>query len=102
MKKLFIIFVIFGSIFAGCTLDAEYSVIYHATDNDTYGFPPIDDKKYKSGEVAIVLGEGTLGKPGYIFLNWNTNREGTGDSYNSGDRITITRTIFLYAMWTEE
>jgi hypothetical protein len=98
MKKLFAVFVVFGLFFAGCSPDAEYSVIYHA-DDDTYGFPPIDDKKYKSGEEAIVLGKHTLDKPGFSFLNWNTNREGTGESYEIGGRIIITRTVFLYAMW---
>jgi hypothetical protein len=98
MKKLFVVFIVFGLFFAGCTYDAEYSVVYHA-DNDTTGFPPIDNKKYKSGEEAIVLGKHTLAKEGFSFRNWNTNWEGTGSSYEIGDRIIITRTIFLYAMW---
>jgi hypothetical protein len=100
MKKLFAVFIVFGLIFMGCPPDpnAEYSVIYHA-DDDTSGYPPNDNNKYKSGEEAIVLGQHTLLKEGYSFKNWNTNWEGTGNSYEVGDTITITRTIFLYAIW---
>jgi hypothetical protein len=100
MKKLLALLVIFGLIFAGCSLDpdTEYSVIYHA-DDTPYGFPPTDNKKYKSGEEAVVLGKHTLEKPEYTFLNWNTNQEGSGNSYDIDDKIIITKIVFLYAMW---
>jgi hypothetical protein len=105
MKKLLIILITFGLIFTGCPEpdpDAEYSVVYHGTGADEGGFPPTDDKKYKSGEKAVVLDKHTLYKTGYTFKDWNTNWEGTGDSYNVGDTITITRTVWLHAMWEED
>jgi hypothetical protein len=99
MKKLLVIFVTFGLIFIGCPEpDGEYSVIYHG-DNDTYGYPPIDSKKYKYDEEAVVLDKYTLYKAGYTFKSWNTSRDGTGTSHEAGGRIKITGTIFLYAMW---
>jgi hypothetical protein len=104
MRKLLVIFIVVGFIFIGCSEPGgEYSVIYHADDNDTYGYPPIDSKKYKYDEEAVVLGKYTLGnKHGYAFKNWNTSRDGKGTSYEPGGIIKITGTIFLHAIWEAE
>ena len=106
MRKLLVLAVLvaFGLSFTGCEADpdATYKVIYDANDanGSTYGFPPTDPNQYKSGMEAIVLDKGTLVKEGAAFKNWNTNRDGSGDSYEVGDTIKITdRNIFLYAIW---
>ena len=81
--------------------DRLYSIIYHGNGN-TYGFSPVDPNEYTTGMDAVVLDKGTLVKTGYTFLHWNTRSDGTGDSYTSGDTITINYTnIFLYAVWVE-
>ena len=107
MKKLLVILIAFGLIFAGCPEpdpDAEYSVIYHG-NNSTYGNVPIDNNKYKYGDKAVVLTKHTLGRIvdeiEYTFKNWNTKSDGSGDSYEPDDTIEITRTIFLHAMWNQ-
>jgi hypothetical protein len=98
MKKLLVILVAFGLIFAGCSHDGEYSVTY--LDNSrTSGFPPIDDKIYKYDDEAVVLGQHTLLKEGYTFKNWNTKNDGSGTSYAPGSKVKINGAVFLYAMW---
>ena len=103
MRKIAVLSVLVAfALFAGCKSDpdATYRVIYNSNDTNTYGFPPNDNNQYASGEEAVVLGQNTLSKPGFTFEGWNTNRDGTGDSYVVGDRITITdRDVFLYAIW---
>jgi uncharacterized repeat protein (TIGR02543 family) len=101
MKKLFAILVILGLIFAGCTFDGEVSVVYHG-NGETSGFPPTDDNKYKVSEEAEVLGQGILLKEGYTFKNWNTKKDGSGTSYEVGQKITIKGQVTLYAQWEQE
>ena len=105
MRKLLLLAVLvaFGLSFTGCEADpdATYKVLYY-DNGSTSGFSPIDPNQYKSGMEAIVLGKGTLEKRGAEFKNWNTNRDGSGDSYEVGEKITITdRNVFLYAIWIE-
>lgn len=104
MKKLLAIFVALGLIFTGCPEpdpDAEYSVTYLSNDS-TSGYAPTDDKKYKSGDEATVLGQHTLLRTGYTFTSWNTKSDGTGTSYIPGSQITITGAVFLHPVWVPE
>lgn len=39
-------------------------------------------------------------RDGYSFDGWNTESDGTGDSYYSGDSILLTEDLILYAQWT--
>ena len=105
MRKLavLVILIAFGLSFAGCKgdPDATYRVTYLANTTGTYGTVPVDPNQYTSGEEAVVRGKGTLGKEGYAFDSWNTNADGSGDTYVDGDTITITGAVFLYAIWAE-
>jgi hypothetical protein len=102
MKKICLLLVVVLSIvlFAGCKIDpdATYTVTYMGND-ETSGFAPSDNNQYKSGEEATILGQGTLLRTGYNFLNWNTKSDGTGEPYSPGDTITINGAVFLYAIW---
>ena len=102
MKKLSLLLVVVLAlvVFAGCKNDpdATYTVTYYSNGANS-GFPPSDNNQYKTGEEATILGQGTLLRTGYEFLNWNTKSDGTGDSYSPGDTITIKGAVFLYAIW---
>ena len=106
MKKMFVLvfLIITGLFFFGCEIDPNtvFKVIYHGNGSD-YGFPPMDVNEYKSGMEAVVLGENTLSKTGYTFQGWNTKADGSGDSYNAGDKIEIIKlNRFLYAVWVKD
>ena len=36
---------------------------------------------------------------GYTFTGWNTNEDGTGESFENGASVTITDNLSLYAQW---
>jgi len=102
MKKL--IFILLAVVLVGCESDpdATYSVLYYG-NGETSGFPPVDRNSYLSEETAVVKGSGSLLKTGYQFVNWNTKKDGSGVTYNSGDVITIKNiNVFLYAVWEKE
>ena len=105
MRKICLLLVVVLAmiLLAGCSHDpdATYKVTYYG-GADTTGFPPTDDNQYKSGDEATVLGPGILKKEGYTFQNWNTNRDGSGDPYSEGDKITIKGAVFLYAVWIKQ
>lgn len=53
--------------------------------------------------ICTVSGAGWLQKDGYFFNGWNTEKDGSGDSYSEGDRIRVTtQSITLYAQWKEK
>ena len=55
----------------------------------------------KSGFKFENAAENSLTRSGYKFLNWNTKADGTGTSYNPGDRVG-SGDIVLYANWVNE
>ncbi|WKY48993.1 cadherin-like beta sandwich domain-containing protein [Eubacteriaceae bacterium ES3] len=40
--------------------------------------------------------------PGYTFIEWNSESDGSGTSYAPGDSITVSEDITLYAIWTAD
>jgi hypothetical protein len=66
-------------------------------------------KATDSNAVVVEAGDSeanryTLPEPereGYHFLEWNTKRDGSGDSYFAGETIRI-RNMTLYAIWEKE
>jgi len=79
-----------------------YTVTYNGNTN-TSGSVPVDSSSpYLDGSNVKVLGNtGTLAKIGYKFIGWNTQANGFGRSYLSGQQFTIfTADITLYAQWT--
>jgi len=101
-KSFFAVLLVLAIILVGCsgpdTEGKTYRIIYNA--NGAEGFPPVDNRLYASGEVAVVMDKNTLRKDGYEFQNWNTKKEGDGIAYNVGAAITVKNiNIFLYAIW---
>ena len=50
--------------------------------------------------VAQKLKINSFSKKGYIFYSWNTEQDGTGESYADRESITIDHNIDLYAQWS--
>lgn len=61
----------------------------------------IDDVVLK-GEEAVIKGESLFSRVGYTLSGWNTESDGTGESYQFGTTITLDETFTLYAIWQAE
>lgn len=58
-----------------------------------------DATAYTPGEIATVKANGYT-RDGCTFTGWNTEPDGRGAPYKTGDRITMTGNVVLYAQWT--
>lgn len=92
-------------------LGAENLVLYAQWEEENYtvtydvggakGTAPVDSKTYVLGESVTVLGH-TLTKDGYQFAGWNTEKDGSGKLYQTGNTFAITEgNLVLYAQWTQ-
>ena len=76
--------------------------LYYYGNGHTSGLVPGDINDYDDGDSAIVLGNiGNLEKDGYTFSFWNTNKDGSGTTYQPGQVFTIHRNLEneLFAKW---
>jgi uncharacterized repeat protein (TIGR02543 family) len=53
---------------------------------------------YPGGVQVPILGQGSLTRPGYTFMGWNTDASGNGIPYTTGYTFT-SKNITLYALW---
>ena len=77
--------------------NTEYTVRYEP--NGGVGNAYEDSTLYLNGQQASVKSN-TFTKAGYTFNGWNTKPDGSGNSYQSGNTITIEKAnVTLYAQW---
>ncbi len=76
-----------------------FSVMFNA--NGANGTAPAT-QTVQSGESIVLPDAGTLTKTANIFNGWNTNVNGSGTSYKSGDDFEVTRSIQLFAQWVPD
>lgn len=59
-------------------------------------------KNLLSGEADTVMTPEDTGiyHSNYTFIEWNTQKDGSGTSYLPGDRIILNKTTRLYAQWS--
>ena len=74
-----------------------YTVTYDGNGADSG--KTTDPTAYATGAKATVKANGYT-RNGYTFTGWNTKADGSGDSYKTGDWITMTGSVILYAQWT--
>lgn len=78
------------------TWDLEYN---ENTDDDVTNMPSKKSDLELNKETDIDSRKPN--REGYTFKNWCTNKDGTGDCYDAGGKITssTSQTIILYAQW---
>lgn len=74
-----------------------YTVTYDGNGADSG--KTTDPTAYATGAKATVK-ENNYTRGGYTFTGWNTKADGSDDSYKTGDWITMTGSVILYAQWT--
>ncbi len=99
-------------------LYAQWNYIIHYNANvptDSNGFPlttpanniPTDQSQSVNSTQDVVIDDLDVYKnpptmEGYIFKQWNTLPDGTGDTYNPNDTYKQRKGIDLYAIWQYE
>ena len=61
--------------------------------------PSPNPRTVNAGETLTVPGPGGLSKPGHAFGGWNTEPDGTGESFDPGDPFTPAGDSTLSAIW---
>ncbi|MBN2434865.1 MAG: InlB B-repeat-containing protein [Spirochaetes bacterium] len=88
-------------LYAQWTALPTYKVTYDKNSADTGTTPGESDNSYKGKEITVSGNPGNLYKAGYSFSGWNTKPDGTGDSYNAGEKFTMPdSSVTLYVKWT--
>jgi len=78
-------------------IEPTYTVTYDANTGEN---PPVDGSSYNVGDEVTVLGIGDMSKEGHTFFAWNTEADGTGDSYDPDDIFEMSAAdVILYAQW---
>ena len=78
---------------------APLGVTVEFNNNDGDGEMP---KQYFTSGETKALYSNEYSKEGYSFTGWNTEADGSGDSYSDGANFTASnevRTVTLYAQW---
>ena len=89
------------TLYAVWTALPTYTITYNA-NGATSGTVPTDSNLYLSGALATLAGNaGSLTLSGYTFNGWNTQANGSGNSYAAGSSLTMgSANVTLYAVWT--
>ncbi|MCK0471646.1 InlB B-repeat-containing protein, partial [Halalkalibacter sp. APA_J-10(15)] len=85
------------------TLYAQWSVNHYELryegNGEESGSPP-KPESFSYGSEVEVADSHTLSRTGYTFVGWNTEADGSGDTYREGDTFTQgTEAMTLYAQW---
>jgi hypothetical protein len=79
-----------------------YHVLYFINIVFGSGERPGDSSDYQPGDTAVVLDASGYTKADYAFVDWNTKLDGSGDSCEPGDLITMAAVdVRLYGVWME-
>ena len=77
----------------------EVTITFKANGGSgSMGKQVISENKY----YYLSMNTFTPPQTGFFFSGWNTEADGSGESYEDGDGINITEDIILYAQWVED
>lgn len=85
-------------VFAGTLNDlGEVTVEYNANG----GLGSISSQSGTNGEEFVINSGATISKVNYVLESWNTQPDGSGDTYKLGDVGVFTYNMTLYAQWVK-
>jgi uncharacterized repeat protein (TIGR02543 family) len=73
-------------------------IITYSGNGSNGGTVPSYGIGYNSGDTFTVASD-TMTRSNYTFVNWNTQANGSGSSYNPAATFSITANTTLYAQW---
>ena len=86
-----------GSFSFDISLTEALSAVVFDGNGSTGGFTANQSKIY--GE-NLSLNDNGFVRDGYEFVEWNTEFDGSGDTYSSEDMYTVDSPVTLYAQWS--
>ncbi len=81
-------------------IDPGYKYFVYYISNGAMG-TVVDDNEYDIGAMATVQSADPLEKEDAVFLEWNTEPDGTGTGYQPGEEFKIEGDTDLYAIFPE-
>ena len=89
---------------ADLTLYAQYkeNTVTYTVKYDANGGENAPKEQTKTKGKELVLSTTVPTKEGYIFVNWNTKKDGTGSAYAAGGKYSSNANIILYAQYEKE
>lgn len=79
----------------------EYDIAYDPAAADATGDMPTQTA---SGNQVVTIRECAFVNEGYVFVGWNTKKDGSGTAYRPGQSVvnlarSHKQTVYLYAQW---
>ena len=107
LKVLGLILVVIFTIPTAYAISVNLNINIKSTLNLYHGYKITFDSNGGSGTMdnqivfddKVNISKCTYTKEAYSFTGWNTEKDGSGTSYNDEDLITIDKDITLYALW---
>lgn len=84
-----------NKLYAMWEIDPNYKLVINYID---FVFNSRVTYEYE-GENSAVIKDISNSNPKYVFKEWNTKQDGTGQSYNPNDTLTYIGEVDLYAIW---
>lgn len=82
------------------TLYARWAVLGHlVTYEANQGTGAPGEQVAAFGDTITLASQGSMSRPGYEFVEWNSVDDGSGDAYGAGARWTVDKDLTLYAQW---
>lgn len=83
------------------TANGDVNQVTYNGNGAAGGSVPLDGNFYLEGDPVTVLGNsGGLYITGYSFSGWNTEADGSGETYSPGDSFPMPAApVTLYALW---
>ncbi len=75
--------------------------IYTVTFDANGGEGEMDPQAVVEG-VKTQLNKNEFTREGYAFKEWNTKKDGSGQSYGNGESVTLEEDLTLYAQWKKK
>ena len=89
---------------AELTLYAQYkeNTVTYTIKYDANGGTGAPSNQTKTKGTDLVLSDIKPTKEGYIFVNWNIKKDGTGSAYAAGGKYSSNANVILYAQYEKE
>lgn len=80
-------------------IPTSYTITYYKNDGTGDVFKT---DKVTASSKSFTVTTAVPTREGYTFKGWNTKADGTGTSYDAGQKYSITANLRLYAIWEAE